>query len=259
MLRVLIALLLGTAAEAQPVTATLEPSQYVEVRAAVSGRLSQLTGEEGARVATGDVLAAIDASVQAARVRLAEAAASATGSTLRGERALAMAETARDRIVEARERGVAQDWEVERSEQTVALAEADLQMVRDELELNLGQLAMERAMLEEFRVRAPFDGTVLQVFRENGEIVDTQSVLLQVGNLATLKATAFVPVDRLAGLAPGSSIEGVLDIGGDRVDALVTSIDPRMDPASRTVRVTLEIPNPEGRYLVGSALQLELP
>lgn len=240
-------------------TATLEPSQFVEVRPAVSGRLSELADAEGTAVAKGDVVAAIDASVQAARVRLAEVAAGATGAILRSERALATAETTRDRIVEARRTGVAQDWEVERSEQAVALAEAELQVARDELALNHGRLAMERAMLEEFRMRAPFDGTVLQVFRENGEIVDTQSVLLQIGNLATLKATAFVPVERLAALEPGATIEATLDTGGEPVDAMVKSVDPRMDPVSRTVRVTLELPNPEGRYLVGSALQLALP
>ena len=41
------------------------------------------------------------------------------------------------------------------------------------------------------------------------------------------------------------------------VDAQITAIDPRIDPASQSVRVIVEIANPDRGILAGSVLLLE--
>lgn len=240
------------------VSAILEPAQDVDIRTSVAGRIVDLAADEGAQVAAGAPLVEIDSAVQQARVDLARIAAEATGALQRAETALAQAVSLRDRIARARQRGAAQAWEVTQSEQNVQLAEADLIVARETQARAEAQLALEQATLGEFRVTAPFAATVLEVFAETGETVDTQTSLITLGRLDRLSATAFVPLDWVAGLSQGSTLGVTLD-DGTRADAVLDFIDPRVDPASRTVRVKLALDNASGALRVGTGLVLERP
>ena len=259
-MRLILAALLLTAkaAAAATVTAILAPARTVEIRSTVNGRVAALDLIDGDRVAAGDPLAQIDGRVQEARVALADVIASAKGVSLRADRVLEEATARRDRIATARTKGAAQEWEVVAAEQAVAVAEADKLVAEDDLRRKRAELALEQATLAEFLIDAPFDATVLEVFVDPGEIVDTGTVLMEVGSIDDLIATAFVPVEWLPGLSRGAPIAASTDLGG-RVDATVNAIDPRVDPASRTVRVVLRLDNSDGRYLPGTTLVVEAP
>ncbi|MEL7212137.1 MAG: efflux RND transporter periplasmic adaptor subunit [Pseudomonadota bacterium] len=255
---VLVGLLALPAAAQESVSAILEPAQAVDIRTSVAGRLSVLSVREGADVPSGAPLLEIDSAVQQARVELARIAAEATGALQRAETALAQAQALRDRIARARERGAAQAWEVTQSEQNVGLAEADLIVARETQARAAAQLSLEQATLGEFRVTAPFAATVLEVFAEKGETVDTQTALMTLGRLDELSATAFVPLDWVAELPKDGMLSVTLD-DGTRAEAAIDVIDPRVDPASRTVRVKLTMENDAGALRVGTGLVLERP
>jgi RND family efflux transporter MFP subunit len=243
---------------ADTVTAVLEPSRFAELRTTVNGRISDLLAREGGKVTEGEILASVDAAVQVARVQLFEVIAEADGAKARAEQLLEQTKTRQERIQSAFDKGAAQEWETRAAAQAVAVAEADLQVALDDLDRRKAELALEAATLDEFRLVAPFDATILEVFVENGETVDTDSIIMAVGTLSTLAATAFVPVEWLDAISVDDSLSATLDDGAS-VDALVAAIDPRMDPASRTVRITLEIANPDANYLVGTALTVAAP
>ncbi|MEL6644209.1 MAG: efflux RND transporter periplasmic adaptor subunit [Pseudomonadota bacterium] len=253
-----LALLTAAPAGAQGVTAVLEPARIVELRSTVNGRVAEIGVRDGDVVAAGDRLAAIDARVQEARVALARVVAEAEGAMVRARQVLTQAETRRDRIVGARDRGAAQDWEVVAAEQAVAIAAADLDVVRDDLARREAELALEQATLAEFVLAAPFDATVLEVFVETGAIVDTATTFLEIGTLDRLTATAFLPVDWLPGLERGGDLSATTEFGGD-VTARIDAIDPRVDPASRTVRVVLMLENADGALLPGTTLEIGAP
>ncbi|MEM7488609.1 MAG: hypothetical protein AAF390_05735, partial [Pseudomonadota bacterium] len=164
-------------AVAQDISAVLEPVQSAEIRATVAGRVAALHAREGDVVARGAPLVDMDGRVQAARVDLARVASEATGAVDRAQTALRRAEAVADRMRRAREQGAAQPWEVEEAEQAVALAEADLRIVRDDARRADAQLTLEEATLAEFRVLAPFNATVLETFVEEGENVDTDTAI----------------------------------------------------------------------------------
>jgi membrane fusion protein (multidrug efflux system) len=247
-----------TALAAQDVTAVLEPAQSVELRSTVNGRVVSITDLEGTMVQAGDVIAEIDGSVQRARVALTQIAAEATGTVERARTLLTQAEFRRDRLANALKKGAAQSWEVEVAEQAVAVAEADLTVAKDDQDRRAAELALEQATLSEFEIRAPFDATVLDVVVDPGEIVDTATVLVEVGALDTLLATAFVPLEWVPELPKTGAIAASFESGA-RADVVIRAIDPRVDPASRTVRVIVEIANEEGLLRPGEILTLRDP
>ncbi|MEM9685224.1 MAG: hypothetical protein AAF942_18275, partial [Pseudomonadota bacterium] len=161
--------LTGTLAAAQDVTAVMEPLRSVELRSTVNGRVTSVVELEGTRIAAGDVVAEIDATVQQARVDLAKVVAGSAGSVARATELLNQAEFRRDRIAAARAKGAAQAWEVETAEQAVSVAKADLNVAQEELARREAELGLEMATLSEFTIRAPFDATVLNVAVASGE------------------------------------------------------------------------------------------
>lgn len=235
-------------------SAVLEPAQSAEMRSTVPGRIAELAVQEGAFVEAGALLARIDGSVQSARVELARLAANAGGALARAETVLAQSADRAQRLRDAAGRGAAQSWEVEAAEQAEDLARADVQIAREVQARAAAELALEQARLAEFDIRAPFSGTVLEIFLAPGEIADTQTVILEFGAFDRLRATAFISPARAAGLAPGTLVQGQID--GQAAEARVTAIDPRLDPVSQTVRIALEIENADGQFPVGAGFSL---
>ncbi|MFK7752892.1 MAG: efflux RND transporter periplasmic adaptor subunit [Sedimentitalea sp.] len=254
----LIAALLPLPVAAQSVSAILEPGAFTEIRTTVTGRIAQIVVQEGAIVREGDLLATIDSRVQQARVELAEIVAASTAATERADIAIRQAADLRKRVASARAKGAAQKWEVTQSELAVELAEADRNVTLESIARNQSQLALERATLSEFSMVAPYAGTVLQIHVDPGAIVEPETTVMDVAKLDHLIATAFVPVDWLADLDVGARLSARIARGGSVV-ATVRSIDPRIDPASLSVRVTLEIDNRDGLLLAGSAIEIDQP
>ena len=258
LLALAIFLSLPVQAMAVDVTAVLEPLRSVELRSTVNGRVTRIVEPEGTAVAAGDVVAEVDAGVQRARVELAQVTARAQGSLTRAEELLKQAEFRLERITSARERGAAQSWEVETAAQAVSVAKADVTVARDELRRREAELGLELAKLAEFTVRAPFDATVLNVAVDPGTIVDTATVLVEIGALGTLQASAFVPIEWAPSLSGRDSVPARLE-NGQTVDARLRALDPRVDPASRTIRVLVEVPNEDGALRPGEILVIEDP
>ncbi|MEL6954090.1 MAG: efflux RND transporter periplasmic adaptor subunit [Pseudomonadota bacterium] len=251
---VLIALSLAIGGPLWAQSAVLEPALSAEMRSTVPGRIAELAVSEGAVVEAGTLLARIDGNVQSARVELARLAAEAQGGLARAETVLAQSADLAERLRDAAERGAAQSWEVNAASQAEDLARADLVIARELQARAAAELALEEARLAEFDIRAPFSGTVLEIFLAPGEIADTQTVIMEFGAFDRLRATAFVSPDRAAELSPGSEVEGRID--GIAAQARVTAIDPRLDPVSQTVRIALEIENGDGRFAIGAGFSL---
>lgn len=242
---------------AQTVSAILEPAQLIEVKPSVSGRIGETVAKEGSTVDAGSVLASVDANVQNARVVVAQIAANGAAGQERADIIVKQAQTLVERVARAQRKGAAQLWEVTQAEQALALAEADARLAEENTRQRTAQLRLEQATLAEFKLSAPFDGSVLRVFIEPGEIVTTETIAFEFGSLKRLRATAFVPLDWAKDLSRGDLLNAKLpNLESRNVVVFVSNIDPRIDPASQTARVTLELDNADGGVFAGTALQL---
>lgn len=262
---VLFLICFGTLGQAQTsfgdeVTTIAEPSKFVEIKATVNGRIQSLLVKEGQRITKGQALGEMDARVQQSRVSFARVAAEGQGAILRAETALAQAEALRERVEKARAKGAAQDWEVIQTQQAVALARADLAIAHENRDQAKAQLQLETATLSEFSLIAPFSGTVLEVFPEAGETIDTQTAIMELGQLDVLRATAFVPVEWLSALEVGATLPARLQtIPPREIAPKVGVIDPRVDSVSQTVRIVIELDNMDRAILVGTSIAIFRP
>jgi multidrug efflux pump subunit AcrA (membrane-fusion protein) len=107
--------------------------------------------------------------------------------------------------------------------------------------------------------RSPIDGTVIDKQVLTGHYVEPEMLLYRIADLSRVWVVADVyefEVNRLdrEGLAR-VEVQGV----AEPVQARVDYVYPTVDPVSRTVKVRLVVPNPQGALRPGSFATVELP
>ncbi len=103
-----------------------------------------------------------------------------------------------------------------------------------------------------FGVYAPVPGVVAELgVREGGQIMPGAS-LMQLADLSTVWLIAEVPERDAGRLRPGEAVEARLEsLPGVTIKGRIGLIYPTLDAATRTVRVRVELPNPQGRLRPG--------
>lgn len=116
---------------------------------------------------------------------------------------------------------------------------------RDQQELRLRQL---EAQAERYRLVAPFDGVVSQVYVDAGQGVNEQQKALRIVNTDRLWLDAWVGTEETIrlGVREGGRAWVLVDVP-DRpvmIEGRVVEVDPVADPVSQSRRVRVEIDNP---------------
>jgi len=211
---------LGSIASYYKATATLEAEKEAQVLARVSGVIASLSAEEGDRLAAGAALLRIENGEY--RLRVDQAAAAAANLRARFQRLQAM-----------RDEGLATDEEFEAARSELARAEADEGLARLDLSYT--------------EVVAPFGGRVTRRLASVGQNVSAGTPLFALADFDPLLAKVHVPSREFNQLRQDQDVELVLDSGGQRVQGRIKLISPVIDPASGTIKITIEIPSyPEG-------------
>lgn len=202
----------------------------VQLMAETSGTIVKLMKGKGDRVKPGDRIAQL--SLQDREARRLEAVA-----------LVKQREIERNAAVKLTQKGY-------KSETAAAAAEAQL----DAAKAALKRIEVEISQLV---IRAPFEGTIsarqvqLGAFVGVGDPVVTivdQDPILIVGNIS----------EREVGIiAVGSQASATL-IGGREVSGKVRFISPTADAATRTFRVEIEAPNPDGAIRDGITAEIRL-
>ncbi len=120
--------------------------------------------------------------------------------------------------------------------------------------LDRAQVGLERARLELARtkLRAPFGGRVASIEVVEGQIVRTGDRLLSVVDLDPIKVEVQVLESEVGYLAPGRKAATSFSAFPDEIFVgTVVTINPVVEQDTRTARVTVTLPNPEGRILPG--------
>lgn len=250
-----------------PGTASAQPGSHstglvqarlrVMLHSPVEGVLADLNVEEGQSVEAGQPIARMRDTIQAARVAAAKAAADSNADI---SAARVKVEEATDRLArtqEASASGAVTEWEVREARATLATGQAELQAARERRTRDRARLQVERAILEEYQLRAPFDGTIVSIFFDEGATLSKRDALIEIVALGELEAILHVPsswrdqirVGMDASLYPLDSVPGP-------ITARVRSIDPVLDPASQTVRVVFTVANEDRGLPAGFNVEL---
>jgi RND family efflux transporter MFP subunit len=246
----------ASADEAGP-GSVLDASGYVTARrqatvsAKITGKVTEVLIEEGARVEEGAVLARLDDTEAKAQRSLAEAQLTAARSQLAEIRAqLAQAERDFTRQEELLRRGL-----VSAQSMDAALAQRDMLRARlataeEQVRVAQQSLDVARVQLDNTVIRAPFSGVVTAKTAQPGEMVSPISAgggFIRTGigtivDMDSLEIQVDVNESFINRVTPGQPVEATLNAYPDwKIPAAVIAIIPTADRSKATVKVRIAI------------------
>jgi RND family efflux transporter MFP subunit len=235
----------------------LDASGYVTARrqatvsAKITGKVTEVLIEEGARVEEGGVLARLDDTEAKAQLSLAEAQLTAARSQLAELRAqLAQAERDFTRQEELLRRGL-----VSAQSMDAALAQRDTLRARlatadEQVRVSQQSLDVARVQLDNTVIRAPFSGVVTAKTAQPGEMVSPISAgggFIRTGigtivDMDSLEIQVDVNESFINRVTPGQPVEATLNAYPDwKIPAAVIAIIPTADRSKATVKVRIAI------------------
>jgi cobalt-zinc-cadmium efflux system membrane fusion protein len=173
---------------------------------------------------------------------------------------LSLAEERFERSRQLREQGIASEKDFRQASQEQESARIRLETARAQAS-RLGVATDTAGGV--LRLRAPADGTVLFLHAVGGEPARPDEVMATVGDIATVWIWADLYERDLSRLAAGPlpAEVSVRAWPGQAFAGTVDFVSPSIDEASRTVKLRVTVPNPDGRLLAGmfAAVQVFLP
>ncbi len=204
----------GEIASYYTATATLAADQEAEILARVSGVVQKLDCEEGDEVQDGAALLHIDNDEYRYRLQQAQA-----------QRGDLEAKLARIGKMRDQELVSAEEFETVTNNLTAAQAAE-----------GLAQLSLSYT-----RVVAPFAGRIVTRKVNVGQTVNVGTPLFGIADFTPLLARVHVPAKEFHKLEPGQSVDIVIESNATQMRGKVRLVSPTIDPASGTIKVTVEI------------------
>lgn len=168
----------------------LQPRDYVDVGAQVSGQLRKIHVEVGSIVQQGDLLAEIDPTVLLANVDARRAGLRSLRATL-GEResALTLAQSQATRQKNLMNEGATTTEALQQAEAALRSAKAQLAAQKASIEQTESSLRADEANLNYARIYAPLSGTVVSVTARQGQTLNVNQsapTVLRIADLSTM-------------------------------------------------------------------------
>lgn len=244
-------------------TGTLQPRNYVDVGAQVSGQLTTIHVEVGSEVDAGTLLADIDPTVYRARVDASraqlrnlraqlkerEAQLSLAGIQLRRQQAL-MKEDATTRE------------SLQTAEATQKSAQAQLEALGAQIEQIESTLRADEANLQYARILSPMKGTVVSITARQGQTLNTNQqapVILRVADLSTMTVQTQVSEADVSRLKLGmAAYFTTLGSMGKRWYGKLEKIEPTPTVVNNVVlfNALFDVPNPDGALMTQMTAQV---
>ena len=154
---------------------------------------------------------------------------------------LAQSELKRDR--QLNDEGIVSARRLEETTTRSRIAEAGLNEHRQLLRIagldggDVRSLETRQVLLESLRIRAPFNGVIVERFATTGQRVDALSPIYRIADLSELWLEIAVPQERVQALRPGMTVTD----SNHMFDAEITAIGRAIDPTTQSVTVRARI------------------
>jgi RND family efflux transporter MFP subunit len=229
--------------ESVEIVGTLAPKFSADVKSEVTGTVTAVYVTEWVPVRKGDRLARLDSTETEAGI----AALKAVEAQARVAEARAKREY--ERAQQLQQYGLITPQNFDDAKSAVDAAEAATAAA-------LAQTRAAETRLAKATIVAPMDGVVALRGVSVGDRVENMGSgdpLFRIVDNRLLDLTVSVPSSRLSAVKVGQVLEFTTDaLPGRTFTGKVRFINPAIDPASRSAKVVVEVPNPDGEIKGGS-------
>jgi RND family efflux transporter MFP subunit len=208
------------------------PVRSVTVAATSGGELTEVLVRPGQVVEAGAIIARVDAAAEQIAYDRARLAAEDARATLTRTEGLASSNVVAG----------------------TALTAAQLSAANAELELRNAEMALTRRTIE-----SPIGGKVGLIRVTPGNYVPAQTTVTSIDDTSSILIDFWVPERYAAQIEPGMPVAvNAIALPGQTFTGDISAIDTRIDPASRTLQVQAEIPNPDNLLRAGMSFTVSL-
>ena len=237
------------------------------VAAEITGRVVELFVDEGMVVRAGQVVARLDSvlaetdlSLAQSKVAAAEAAATAIAAELRD------AERIFGRVQSLSQKNIASEAELTKAEAKVGILRAQLSQAQANLQT--ARLDVERStkVLDKHKIRAPFDGVVVERSAQPGEVISpisagggfTRTGICTIVDMDSIEIEVDVNEAFIGRVRAGGAIAAVLDAYPDwTIPAAVIAVVPTANREKATVKVRIGLKQKDPRILPDMAVKVK--
>lgn len=204
---------------------SLRAVQGVQVTSELGGTVAEIDFESGEKVAEGDLLLALDTSVERAQLE-----------GRRADRKLAEQTLTRKQSLRERDLG----------------SQAELDEARARYDSAKAAIASIRATIDKKRIEAPFDGTIGIRKVDLGQYMAPGTEIATLQALDPMYLDFDLPQATFERVHEGQAVSLTVDAYPDRTfEGEITAIDPLVDDGTRTYGVRATLDNPETRLRPG--------
>ena len=245
------------------------------ILARADGYLKSRLVDLGRSRAAGQPLAEIDAPELDQQIRQSEAAVEqaqaaleqAQASLEQGKANRELARVTAERWKTLAAEGVVSQQENDQYQAQLASQNANVQALEKAVSAQRSNVAASQANLARLQdvqgyriVKAPFDGVITVRNVDVGALVSTGTTLLyRIAQTGTLRTYVNVPQDNANSVHVGQPAQLTLsNFPGRRFPGAVARTANALDPASRTMLVEVDVPNPSGVLFPGMYAEVEL-
>jgi macrolide-specific efflux system membrane fusion protein len=231
-------------------TGSLQPRDYVDVGAQVSGQLRKIHVEVGTEVREGDLLAEIDAEQSNARVDASKAQLRSQEAQL-AQQNVSLAKAERD--LQRQKNLMAEDATtaelVQNAESTLDTTRAQIVSLKAQMQQLQASMRVDQANLKYTKIFAPMDGTVVSISAKQGQTLNTNQqapTILRIADLSTMTVQTQVSEADVSKLRNGmAAYFTTLGGGGRRYYGKLTKVEPTPTVTNNVVlyNALFDVPN----------------
>lgn len=214
------------------VQGSVETKENILVQPEFSGTLVALNVKAGQRVTKGQILGKID-----------DAGMSQQLASIENQYALAKTTFERQKNL----------WDKKIGSE-IQFLQAQTQMVSAQK-----AVAQMRAQVAKTIIRAPFSGTIDEVFVERGQVVaPSPQGLMRIVNLSNMYVSTTVPETYIGKLKPGTIVDVFLTSLGKTYKGKVRQVANFINPSNRSFGIEVSVPNPDGLLRPNQVAKLKI-
>jgi RND family efflux transporter MFP subunit len=211
---------------------SVDTKENILIQPEYSGTLTSLTVKAGQKVSKGQILGRVDDAGMSQQLASAE-------------NQYALAKTTFERQKNLWDKKIGSE---------IQYLQAQTQMVSAQK-----AVAQIKAQLAKTVIRAPFTGTIDEVFVEKGEVVaPSQQGLMRIVNLSNMYVSTSVPETYIGKLKIGTEVDVYLSSLGKTYKGKVRQVGNFINPNNRSFGIEVSVPNPENLLRPNQVAKLKI-